>query len=136
MLKDFDQENWAGWMTGFRPWCGDLTLPRFEVEYGVRMKDVLTALGMGIIFDPGTADFTRMCTYFSDFYIKKVMHKTYIRVDERGTEAAAVTEVEGGPTSIPPQFRIQRPFVFVIRENRLNTVIFIGQITDPGYFTD
>jgi len=136
MLEDFNQDNWAVWMSGFRPWCGHLTFPRFEVEYGVRMKHVLTTLGMGIIFDPVRADFTRMCTYFDDFYIKKVMHKTYIRVDERGTEAAAVTEVEGGPTSIPPQFMIHSPFVFVIRENTLNTVIFIGQITDPGYFTD
>jgi serpin B len=136
MLEDFSQPNWTAWMMGFRPWCGDLMLPRFEVEYGVRMKDVLTALGMGIIFEPGRADFTRMCTYYDDFYIKKVMHKTYMRVDERGTEAAAVTEVEGGPTSIPLQFFVHSPFVFAIRENRFNTVIFIGQITDPGYFID
>jgi serpin B len=136
MLDDFNQTDWTTWMSGFDPWCGVLYMPRFEVEYGVKMKDVLTSLGMGIIFDPMRADFSRMCTVYGDFYIKRVMHKTYVRVDERGTEAAAVTEVEGGPTSIPPQFLVTRPFVFVIRENRLNTILFIGQITDPGYFTD
>ena len=136
MLEDFDQGNWGGWMDAFAPWCGSLWLPRFQVEYGLLMNDVLSALGMAIIFDPCWADFTRMCTHYDDFYIKYVRHKTYIRVDERGTEAAAVMEVEGGPTGIPPQFLVTEPFVFVIRENRTNTILFIGQITDPGYFTD
>lgn len=136
VIEDFSESNWDVWMDGFRPWRGYLFLPRFEVEYGLEMEDVLTSLGMGIIFDPLRADFTRMCTYFSDFYIKRVRHKTYMRVDEYGTVAAAVTEVEGGPTGIPPQFWVTKPFLFVIRENHANTILFIGQITDPGYFTD
>lgn len=136
IIRDFTPSNWDSWMQDFRPWWGRVLFPRFEVEYGVSMKDVLTALGMGIIFDPVRADFTRMCDAFGDFYVKKVKHKTYIRVDELGTEAAAVTSVEMGPTSVPNFFYVNRPFVLVIRENRLNTILFIGQITDPGYFTD
>jgi serine protease inhibitor len=136
MLEDFDRTNWEVWMGGFGRYCGRVVFPRFEIEYGIKMNDVLRALGMGIIFDPGRADFSRMCTYFNDFYVQNVKHKTYIRVDERGTEAAAVTSVEMGPTSVPPIYVVNRPFVFVIRENQSNTILFLGQITDPGYFTD
>jgi serpin B len=136
IIGDFTPSNWNEWMQDFMPWSGRVLFPRFEVEYGLNMNDVLTALGMGIIFDPERADFTRMCDVFQDFYVKKVKHKTYIRVDEIGTEAAAVTSVEMGPTSIPNHFCVNRPFVLVIRENRLNTILFIGQITNPGYFTD
>jgi serine protease inhibitor len=136
IVRQLTPSNWNDWMEGFRPWSGRVLLPRFEIEYDLTMNDVLTALGMGIIFDPERADFTRICDVFGDFYVKKVKHKTYIRVDEIGTQAAAATSVEMGPTSVPDFFLVNRPFVLVIRENRLGTILFIGQINDPGYFTD
>lgn len=136
MVRDLTLSDWDTWMQGFRPWSGKVFLPRFEVEYDVNLNDALRAMGMGIIFDCDRADFTRMCDVFQDFYVKKVKHKTYIRVDEIGTEAAAVTSVEMGPTSTPDFFLVNRPFIFAIRENRFNTILFIGQITDPGYLAD
>jgi serine protease inhibitor len=136
LIGDLTPSDWDIWMKGFIPWSGKVFLPRFEVEYDVNLNDALTAMGMGIIFDSFRADFTRMCDVFQDFYVKKVKHKTYIRVDEIGTEAAAVTSVEMGPTSLPNFFLVNRPFIFAIRENRFNTILFIGQITDPGYLTD
>jgi serine protease inhibitor len=133
MVRDLSLSDWETWMQGFEPWSGKVFLPRFEVEYDVNLNDALTAMGMGIIFDYKRADFTRMCDVFQDFYVKNVKHKTYIRVDEIGTEAAAVTSVEMGPTSVPDFFLANRPFIFAIRENRFNTILFIGQVTDPGY---
>jgi serpin B len=135
VIEELTWSDWEAWMQDFQPWSGRVLVPRFEIEYDLTMNDVLASIGMGIIFDHQRADFTRMCDFFGDFYVKKVKHKTYIRVDELGTEAAAVTSVEMGPTSVPDTFLVNRPFVFVIRENHHNTILFIGRVTDPGYFT-
>jgi serine protease inhibitor len=91
---------------------------------------------MGIAFDPGQADFSRICSYVQ-LWISRVKHKTYVRVDEAGTEAAAVTEVDI-PRGIHPcplyfEMYINKPFVFVIREKCWGTILFIGKIVNPGY---
>ena len=94
----------------------------FEFE----LADVLTAMGM-----PGAfigADFSGM-TGNRDLFISEVVHKAYVDVNEEGTEAAAATGVvmkRGGAV-----FRVDRPFIFLIRENRTGSVLFIGRITDP-----
>jgi serpin B len=87
---------------------------------------------MGIAFGTG-ADFSRI-TPTRDLYISSVRHKTYVRVDEAGTEAAAVTIVEVGETSVPDTFymRVDRPFLFAIREHHSGTVLFIGKMVNPG----
>jgi serpin B len=63
-----------------------------------------------------------------NLYISEVKHKTFIKVDEEGTEAAAVTSVGIGNTSMPPSIIINQPFVFAIRENHSKTILFIGKI--------
>ena len=101
--------------------------------YG-ELKKALTALGMGIAFAPGGADFTgiREC---GGLWIDKVKHKTYVKVDEAGTEAAAVTVVVVVDSADPGKFhmRVDRPFLFAIREKHSGTVLFIGTIVNPGY---
>jgi serine protease inhibitor len=136
MLEHFNPDSWDRWMGRFDSWYGDLFMPRFTVEYCIRLNEILIALGMVRAFDPLQADFANMCTAFDDFYLQKVKHKTYIRVDEYGTEAAAATEAEGGPTSVIPSFRVDRPFVYVIRDKHTGTILFMGQVMDPGYFMD
>ncbi len=121
-------------------WLGNFTenevllyLPKFEVEYGIKLKKALTALGMGIAFTPGMADFTNIADM--ELYINQVRHKTYVKVDEEGTEAAAVTIVEIFQTSGIPTFKtiyINHPFLFVIREHSSNSILFMGKITNPG----
>jgi serpin B len=86
---------------------------------------------MGIAFDPDQADFTGMYKGPEPLFISKVKHKTFVEVNEEGTEAAAVTSVEIAMTSAPPWMRVDRPFVFVIRENKSQTILFMGKIVEP-----
>jgi serine protease inhibitor len=102
------------------------------LEYEIELKDVLAALGMGIAFS-GDADFTRMFK-LGGLCISKVKHKTFVDVNEEGTEAAGVTSIEFINTTIGPQpitMRINRPFVFMIRENKSQTILFMGKIIEP-----
>ncbi|HEX9974843.1 MAG TPA: serpin family protein, partial [bacterium] len=71
-----------------------------------------------------------------NLFIDKVKHKSFVEVNEEGTEAAAVTSVEIGVTSVGPGspfvMRVDRPFIFAIRENHSGTILFIGKIVDPS----
>ena len=138
LIAWFSADRWDSLARSFHGCHGVLLMPKFELRYESRLDDMLKALGMGIAFDPYRADFSRLCSYL-ELVITAVRHKTYVRVDEVGTEAAAVTEVDVGPTSVPPEcqefwMEADHPFMLVIRENRTNTVLFIGKIVDPGYF--
>ena len=79
-------------------------LPKFKFEYKTKLNQVLSAMGMGIAFDSDNADFSGIADSM-DLYISKVLHKTFVQVDETGTEAAAVTGVWVGTTSISPDLR-------------------------------
>ena len=134
-LTTLNPENWENWMSQFREQEISLRMPKFKLEYGTKeLNDALTALGMGIAFDQSQADFSRMVSLEdlgANLYIDKVSHKTFIEVNEEGTEAAAVTVVGIVKTSLPPQFTIDRPFFFAIRDNETGTVLFMGTVVDP-----
>jgi serpin B len=102
------------------------------LEFESKLNNVLTDMGMGIAFDDQLADFMNI-NQNGGLYISEVKHKTYVDVNEEGTEAAAVTSVGIGLTSAPPTFTINRPFIFVIRERFSNTILFMGKIEDPAY---
>ncbi len=113
-------------------------MPRFELEYGAMLNDPLVRMGMGPAFSTDSADFSRMaetppCTSGADpcLYIDWVKQKSYVQVDEEGTEAAAATGAGVGVDSGPPTFRVDRPFVFAIRERLSGTVLFVGAVEDP-----
>ncbi len=122
-------ENWSAWTSSFDTTNIYLGLPKFTLEYELLMNDVLKALGMNIAFS-GSADFTRMYGP-GGLFINDVKHKTFVRVDEEGTEAAAVTSVSMGAVSAPPSMIINRPFVFVIRERTSGALLFMGKIVEP-----
>jgi len=107
-------------------------LPMFRLEYKKTLNQVLSAMGMGIAFSDW-ADFTKINRQ-GRLCISEVKHKTFVVVNEEGTEAAAVTSVGIGVTSGPstPVFRADRPFVFAIRENKSGTILFIGKIVLPA----
>ncbi|MFC1629078.1 serpin family protein, partial [Gemmatimonadota bacterium] len=134
VLPDLDQDTWEEIVAGLHPIELDtFKMPKFKLEYEITMNDVLTALGMGIAFDAGLADFSRMRDDLSGgLFISKVKHKTFIEVDEEGTEAAAVTVVMIDLTSMGPSMIIDRPFIYVIRERHSGTILFIGMMTDPS----
>jgi serine protease inhibitor len=110
-----------------------LTLPRFRLDYGRRLNDDLTALGMGIAFDRELADFYRIADVRPErLYLTRVDQKTFVEVNEEGTEAAAATSVGVGVTSAPPDMRVDRPFVFAIHERLSGTVLFLGVMNVVG----
>jgi serpin B len=132
-------ENWENWMKHFRIAPGDLTLPRFKIEYEADLNDILKALGMGEAFDPQRANFSGIVdpNPSARVYISKVKHKALAEVNEEGTMAAAVTSVEMSITSAqPPQekfvMKVDRPFFFAIRDNATGVVLFMGSVEDPG----
>lgn len=121
-------------------WIGKLTeqkkkvyLPKFEFKFDKSLIDELKALGMTDAFNDLKADLSGI-SEAAKLIISEVMHKAYIKVDERGTEAAAVTGITVGVTSIGPDnsFRVDHPFVFAIREKDTNAILFIGKVMDPS----
>jgi len=106
-----------------------LKLPKFTLRYEKRLKEVLTALGMGVAFTK-QANFRGIAD--TALAIHKVKHKTVLRVNEEGTEASAATSVGIGPTSAPPAVEVDRPFVVTIRENHSGTILFVGAVMDPA----
>jgi serpin B len=112
-------------------------MPKFEVEYGVkRLNGVLDSLGMGIAFNPNQADFSDIASTASgNLYISYVDHKAVVEVNEEGTEAAAVTSVGVGLTSVGPgtplSFVVNRPFYYEIRDDRSGSILFMGEILNP-----
>jgi len=131
LSRDLTQEQWNGWIAALDSTSIWVSLPKWKLEQEYTLNDVLKALGMTIAFEPLEADFSNMAPGLQAF-ISRVKHKTFIEVDEEGTEAAAVTSVEVGVTSAPPTFVVDHPFVFAIRERLSGTILFIGRIADPG----
>ncbi len=138
-LNDFigalNAADWENWMTQFREQDISIRIPKFKIEYGTKeLNDALTSLGMGVAFDEDRADFSRMATLekpSANLYIDKVAHKTFIEVNEEGSEAAAATSVTIGVKSLPRMFIVNKPFFFAIRDNQTQTVLFMGVVIDP-----
>ena len=112
-----------------------LTLPKFEHHSNsISLKQKLIALGMDDAFDAGAADFSGMDGQ-RDLFIGDGYHKAMVRVDEEGTEAAAATAVTMRATSAmvepPLALTIDRPFVFLIRDDATGALLFIGRIVNP-----
>ena len=132
LVATLTPERWSGWMQALAPGRLMLTLPKFRFDYGRKLNDALSALGMGIAFVPRQADFTGISSERDDLHISRVEHKTFIDVHELGTEAAAATAVGVAVTSLPPTMRFDRPFLFAIRERSTGTILFLGRIGDPS----
>src|ERR1051326_5605216 len=134
LTATLDTARWAAWTGALHETEIGLTLPRFRLEYSRPLQDDLSALGMSIAFDPGRADFRRMANVAPDrLYLTRVIQKTFVDVNEEGTEAAGATQVGVGITSVPMTVAIDRPFLFAIRERLSGTILFLGQITRiPG----
>ena len=112
--------------------AAELAMPKFEFAMDFSVKKMLLALGMVDAFG-GNADFSGMSA--SKLAIADVIHKAFVKVDEKGTEAAAATAVIVGPPSVPPQlepFVMNRPFIFLIRDIPTGQVLFVGRVVDPA----
>jgi serpin B len=111
----------------------DVWLPRFKFTWDSDLKEILTALGMGVAFSQTDANFSKI-NNASQLFITKVKHKTFIEVDEEGTTAAAATSVGIGVTSVGPggpEFHAIRPFLFFITEEDTGAILFAGKVENP-----
>jgi serpin B len=136
--KSLTSENWESWMQSFRSTPGSVMLPRFKVDYEVKLNDTLKALGMAEAFDSNQADFSGISKLMPGerLFISEVKHKAFAEVNEEGTKAAAVTSVGVGLTSIavpskPFVMKVDRPFFLAIRDNLTGALLFMGSVVDP-----
>ncbi len=106
-------------------------LPKFEFDSKYFMSETLKAMGMPTAFSD-SADFSGM-TGNRDLFISSVIHQAYVKVDEKGTEAAAATAVVMTESAAMPSniFRADHPFIFIIREKETGNILFMGRVTDP-----
>lgn len=131
--QQLNSDNWQQWMNQFQIRQGSLQLPRFKFDYEIKLNEALKSLGMSIAFSP-IASFDNMTS--ASVAINEVKHKTFVEVNEEGTEAAATTSVGVALTSArmpeaPFKMIVDRPFFCAIRDNQTGTILFMGSIKDP-----
>lgn len=121
----------SAWLSALRPAEVELALPRFKFQSKFYLKKTLKPMGMHDAFDD-RADFSGM-TGAKDLYIGEVIHQADIEVNEEGTEAAAATAVVMTWKSVPMRvgFRVDHPFIFLIRHKPTNTTLFLGRVMNP-----
>ena len=129
LAANLDAGEWEDVADGFRDTDVTLFLPRFRMSYERMLNDDLAALGMVDAFDPYRADFTRLSPV-APLAISEVKQKSWVDVNEEGTEAAAVTSA-GTYTGGVPVVRADRPFLFFIRERLSGTILFAGKFASP-----
>ena len=136
LLASLDAGRWNELVNRLSEGSATIFLPRFRMEYEKVLNDVLRTLGMNDAFLPGAADFTGIYrdALAVQLHVSSVKQKTFVEVTEEGTEAAAATSVEIGVTCAgcgPPTVRVDRPFVFVIRERLSGAILFAGVLRTP-----
>jgi serpin B len=132
--SSLDYETASSILSSVQPASVTLALPKFKFESEFSLADQLKALGMPDAFEPHKADFSGMSDR-NDLYISAVIHKAFVAVDEKGTEAAAATAVIVGVTSAPlldVTLTIDRPFVFLIRDIPTGQILFVGRVLNPA----
>jgi len=132
IVAELNAGTWQQWLGSFQPQPLELLMPKFKMEYDTKLKRTLSDLGMEVAFTDA-ADFTKMIDG-GGVLIDDVIHKAFVEVNEKGTEAAAVTVVIIRETSIglTPVVNLNRPFLFVIRDNKTNSILFMGKMMKPN----
>jgi serine protease inhibitor len=132
LLKRLSFEQCGQWTERFHKAEGDIKIPRFKMDYESSLVDPLKAMGMGVAFVGGKADFSGMRDQ-KDLYISEVKHKAVVEVNEEGTEAAAATSVTIRELSARPRFTFvaDHPFLMMIRDRRTDAILFMGVVVDP-----
>ncbi|HKJ43127.1 MAG TPA: serpin family protein [Sunxiuqinia sp.] len=132
VIAALNPTNLTHWLSQLHELETVVFLPKFEFTYENSLVDNLKALGMLDAFNAAKSDFSGISDQ-QDLYISEVKHKSYIKVDEEGTEAAAVTGITFDVTSVEPNsiFNVDHPFIFAIREKDTNALLFIGKVNNP-----
>jgi serpin B len=134
LVANMDVTHWDSWFDNSRLMGVQVDLPKFKYEFKELLNDPLKNLGLGVAFSAG-ADFTKI-NPAGGLFISRVIHHTFIDVQEEGTEAAAATIVEIAYTSgggSPIYFKADKPFLYFIKENSTGAIVFIGKVGKPEY---
>jgi serpin B len=136
LLESLTAERWRQWMAGLEKKGYLVGLPRFDLDFDAKLDEPLKRMGMGVAYGPD-ADFWDLAANPADTaVIDRVKHRTFLQVDEEGTEAAAVTLVAIGLWCDgclgPATFTVDRPFLVAIRERLSGTLLFLGAVYDPS----
>jgi serpin B len=133
-LADFEKgltaENLNTWLSGLRERQPRVFLPRFKGTGEFNLSKTLQEMGMARAFMSRQADFSGM-NGKKELFVQAVVHKAFVDVNEQGTEAAGATAVVINDESLPPQFRADHPFVFLIRHRATGSILFVGRLSDP-----
>lgn len=127
----FTIENFRSWISMLREQEVNVWVPKFKVTSRFYLEEILKEMGMSDAFSCPPADFSGMIRR-KDLFISHVIHKAFVDVNEEGTEAAAATAVvvmKG--ISMPKTFKADHPFIFMIRDNRSGSILFLGRVMDP-----
>ena len=128
--KEMTVENLTLWRNSLEEKMTGLYLPKFTTTTEYDLKEILFQMGVRVAFDSNTADFSGISD--KQIFIAKAIHKAFVNVDEKGTEAAAATavtaEFSSGPSHI---FRADHPFVFIIHDDTNGNILFIGRVVNP-----
>lgn len=134
-IAQLTPEKWEDYFGTLDYKFGTVSMPKIKLDYKLLMNSALINMGMSIAFG-ASADFSRI-NGFGNLFISRVIHQSFVQIDEEGTEAAAATIVEisltSGSGSSGFHMRVDRPYIFVIRERINNTILFIGKITEPKW---
>ena len=133
LVAELDGDTWKSWLSDFSEREKfKVYMPKFQFEFERSLADDLKGMGLDVAFTD-QANFSGISNI--DLLISDVIHKTYIKVNEEGTEAAAVTAIVMETTSIGPanQIRLDRPFLFAITEKSSKSIVFMGKVAEPAY---
>jgi len=135
-LEGLTPERYRGWIAATAEQRVRLAFPKVRMRDGHRLKDPLKALGMERAFDSEQADFSGLLVGSEPLYIDEVVQKTFLEINEEGTEAAAATAVTmrtgSAPFSDVVEVVLDRPFLLAIRDDRTGITLFMGAILDPS----
>jgi serpin B len=136
ILEPFiNEQSFNTWLGATREQKVEVYLPRFKMTSSFDLKATLADLGMTSAFSSMVADFSGMDDA-RDLFLSDVVHKAFVDVNEEGTEAAAATGAVMSLTSAmpaqPPVFRADHPFLFLLRDNKTGSILFMGRVIDPG----
>lgn len=135
VTASLDAESWQTLTESLHKRAGTVFLPRFRLEWEKVLNETLQGMGMVDAFLPGQADFSGLSDLALELglFVSEVKQKSFVEVNEEGTEAAAVTSVAIELTALPDDFlfRADHPFLFVIRERLTNTILFAGGVMTP-----
>lgn len=119
-------------------WSGNIQLkmPKFSMEYEKTLNEVMQRLGVERVFQEGVAELGGLSANgLNNLFVSEVKHKTFLEVNEEGSEAAAVTSIGVQLTSVTPsvpKFTVNRPFAFLIRERASGSILFMGKMKNPS----